>query len=311
MNFKEKVLLKDYTSFRVGGYADYFIEVFTEEELIQSIKQAKEMKIPFFVLGGGSNILFSDSGYRGLVVKNKIKGIQLREKNIVDAGAGLKLAEIVSFCRDKGLSGLEWSAGIPATLGGAIIGNAGAFGSAMQDSIFSVKAYNVEKSEIQEFSKEESQFNYRDSFFKRNGEYLVLGAQLIFAEKEKKLIEKRIIDCLSQRKAKQPRNFSAGSVFKNYKIKDDQEKEDMLKRFPEIKESIEKSFVPAAFLIDNCGLKGKKINDAQISKIHANFIINLGQAKADDVKELMKIIKREVQQKFQIDLEEEIIVINT
>ncbi len=306
---KRKVPLKKHTTFQVGGLADYFIIVQKKEDLIKGIEKARKKNLSFFVLGGGSNILFSDKGYKGIILKIEIKKINVKKEKRIIVGAGAGLGKTVSFCAAHGFSGLEWAAGIPGTVGGAIRGNAGAFGKSIKDSLISVKAYNIEKGKVEKFKKKDCFFGYRESFFKKEKNYIILEAEMGFQEKKSFLISKEIKEFLAQRKEKQPQGFSAGSVFKNYETKSQKEKENILKDYPEIKKTVKGNTIPAAFLIDKCGLKGKMSGRAMISKIHANFIVNLDQAKSSDIKKLMILIQKEVYKKFKVVLEEEIMIV--
>ncbi len=278
------VSLAEYTTFKIGGIADYFLEVENKEKLKESVLWARDNNLPFFILSGGSNVLFSDKGYRGLVIKTGKGKINFKEEKIISFSGNL-LRDIISFSLKEGLTGLEWSCGIPGSIGGAVFGNAGAFDSSIKDSVLEVEALDLETKKIKKFKNKECLFGYRESLFKKNN-YVILEVVLKLKKEKKEIIEENINSFLKKRKEKQPLgNFSAGSVFKNEKG------------------------VSAGFLIEKCGLKGKRIGNAVISQKHANFILNLGKAKAKEVKELIEIAKKEVKKKFGIDLKEEIILI--
>lgn len=267
---KQNVSLKERTTFKIGGPAKYFLEARNKEDIMGAIDWAKEQGLPFFILGGGSNLLVSDNGFNGLVIKIELSKNEMASKfhdrdemkpesvQIIKVGAGVKLADLIDFSLKQGLTGLEWAAGIPeATVGGAIKVEAAAFGSSM-------KAL-VKKKEV----------------FGRPP--VILSAVLQLKKGNKKEIEKEINYVLNYRKENHPMDFpSAGCIFKN----------------PEK--------VPAAKLIDRCGLKGKKIGGATISEKHANFIVNLGNASSNDVLQLINLVKKEVKNKFGVELEEEI-----
>ncbi len=298
----KNIYLKNHTTLRIGGKADYFIVAKQEQQIIESIKQAQRDYLPFLIIGGGSNILFSDKGYQGVVIKNETKKVEIKNDNKVVAQAGASLSKVLNFCLINKLQGLEWTAGIPGTIGGAVKGNAGAFNSSMKDCIVSVKFYNPEKDKIETFKNKDCLFNYRESVFKKKDNYVILSVEMKFNQQEPFLINEKIKECLKQRKQKQPHGFSAGSVFKNYIIPEN-EKE----KYKQFKNNI----IPAAYLIEQCGLKGKVVGRAMISRVHANFIINLGQAKAIDVLKLISIIEQQVQKKFKISLQREIILVNS
>lgn len=301
---KKDISLKGYSTFKIGGIARYFLEAKTREEIIKAITTAKENHLPFFILGGGSNILFSDKPYNGLIIKINNKEIVFK-KDTVSVGAGIGLSKLLSELVKKNLSGLEWSIGIPGTLGGAIYGNAGAFSKSMQDIIKSIEVFEIKSLKTKKFSLKQCNFGYKESIFKRNKNLVILSAELIFKKGNSEKMKKEIIEISKKRKISQPIKFpSAGCVFKNHlgKIKDKK----IIEKFPELKIFNEKNIIPAGFLIEKCGLKGKRINDAQISKNHANFIINLNKARARDVLQLIHLVKKSVKTKFRINLEEEI-----
>jgi len=295
---QKNVKLASYTTFKIGGPAEYFFEAKTREDLIKAIKTAKKFKMPFFILSGGSNTLVSDKGYKGLVVRFKNSGLTLRRaqgdaeqgQNIkfknceIICEAGTPLAELIKESVGNGLSGLEWVAGIPGTIGGAIRGNAGAFGKSMADVVERVELLEINSElRIKSYESKDCRFGYRNSIFKEKNNLIVLSAEVRLKTDDKEKIKESIERYLNYRKEKHPLEFpSAGSVFEN----------------PEGHS--------AAKLIEECGLKGKKIGQAQISEKHANFIINLGQAKAKDVCRLIDLAKEKVKDKFGIILKEEI-----
>ena len=293
MKLQKNISLKKYTTFRIGGKAKYFFKAETKEDLIEAINLAKKKKLPFFILGGGSNILVADEGYNGLVIKLQITNSKSQTDSKLQipkiyAEAGTPLASVVSKATKKSLTGLEWAAGIPGTAGGAIYGNAGAFGSSMKDIVKTITVLEYGQSSEAEPRKiivknKDCEFGYRDSAFKHKKNLIILSAILQLKKGKRKEIEKKIKENLNYRKERQPLNFpSAGSVFKN-----------------------PKNF-SAGELIDKCGLKGKKVGNVKISEKHANFIVNLGGGKAKDVMKLIKIIKNKVKKKFAVTLEEEI-----
>lgn len=291
---KENVLLKNYTTFKIGGPAKYFFIAKTKEDLKKAIILAKKINLPFFILGKGSNILISDKGYNGLVINFQFSNLKF-QKNKIIAGGGISLGVLVNKSIKKGLTGLEWAIGIPGTLGGAIYGNAGAFGNTIADIVKSVEVLQIlgfknqkskiknYKFKIKKFKNKECQFSYRESVFKHKKNLIILSAELELKKAKKEEIKKKIFQYLDHRKKNQPLDFfSAGSIFKN------------------------PLGYSAGKLIEECNLKGERIGDAQISEKHANFIVNLGKAKASDVKKLINLIKKKVKKRFKINLEEEI-----
>lgn len=283
---KKNVLLKDYTTFKIGGPAKYFFVAKNKKDLIKAILMAKKIGLPFFILGGGSNLLVSDKGFKGLVIKVKSQIRQPADKiknNKIFAETSIPLAALVNKTVENNLTWLEWAAGIPGTVGGAIRGNAGAFGKSMKNIVKEVEVYDTKNGKIKILKNKNCKFNYRDSIFKKKKNLIILSATLQLKKGNKKEIKKKIKKNLEQRNKTQPLNFpSAGSIFKN-----------------------PKGF-SAGELIEKCGLKGKKIGKIEISKKHANFIVNLGGGRTKDVKKLIKLIKKEVKNKFDVELEEEI-----
>jgi len=309
MNLKieRNVLLKNFTTFKIGGPARYFFVAKNKEDLKRAILWAKKKKLPFFILGGGSNVLFSDNGFNGLVIKIQNSNLKIQNENTkfkIICGAGLPLMKLVFKSSEIGVTGLENLAGIPGTLGGAICGNAGAFGKEIGDLVEEVKVLEVKGSrlKVKRLKNKECEFGYRDSIFKKRENWIILEATLKLKRGKKKEIEEKIKEILRLRKEKQPLEFpSAGSVFKNVPIK--KVPKEIREKF---KEKIKNGFLPAGVLIEAAGLKGFQIGGAKISEKHANFIVNVGGAKASDVKELIEKIKKEVKKKFKIQLEEEI-----
>jgi len=273
--------LAKYTTFKIGGPADFFVEVEKEEELVKLLKLLRELNLPYFILGGGSNLLVADEGFRGIVIK--IANCELRITNCkIIAGAGVSLGKLVELSAENSLTGLEFAAGIPGTVGGAVRGNAGAWGEAIGDKVKRVKVLTPQ-GEIKWIDASDCQFSYRQSRFKKTKE-IIWEVELELEKGDRKEIKEKIEENLAKR-ASQPKEPSAGCIFVNPKP------------------------FPAGELIDKCGLKGKRIGDAQISPKHANFIVNLGNAKAADVIRLIKLIKEKVKEKFGINLEEEVFLL--
>ncbi len=301
---KENVLMSSYTTFKIGGPARYFFTAKSEKDIKNSVKAAQEQKLPFFILGAGSNLLVSDKGYGGLVIKIQNTGLKAGNSDILaDSGASLNAA--VNLSAKKMLAGLEWAAGIPGTVGAAVYGNVGAFGSTMAGNIKKVKALDIKNFKIKEFSAKDCKFGNKGSIFKENKNLIIISVVLALKKGEKEEIRKEIKRFVEYRKNNHPLEMpSAGCFFKNHakKIED----KELLKKFPELIEFNKGSRIPTSYLIDKAGVKGKIIGKAQVSLKHANFIVNLGGAKAEDVLALVKLIKEKVYEKFRINLEEEV-----
>lgn len=310
MQVKENILLKDFTSFKIGGPARYFLSVNNVEELIWAINFAKEKKINYFVIGGGSNLLVADKGYNGLVIKLQMHNFNIKG-NTVFAESGVLLSKLVVASLNANLKGLDWAAGIPGTLGGAVFGNAQAFGRRVSDNIVEVECLDTKSLKIKKFSKKQCNFTLKNSIFKKyskTNKLIILSATFILEKGEKEEIKKNILEYVSYRKKNHPINFpSAGSVFVNPEKKITNKK--LLEKFPELKYFNNKGAIPAGYLIEKTGLLGKTIGGAKFSDIHANFIVNTGNAKAKDVLQLMNLAKTKVKKIFNINLETEIRII--
>ena len=278
----KNILLKNYTTFKIGGRAKYFLVAENKENLISAIEAAKKVGLPFFILAGGSNILVSDKGFDGIVIKMQNTKYEIRNTKI-KTGAGALLSYLAGSSFRAGLAGLEWAAGIPGTIGGAVRGNAGAFGGSIADRVEEVEIYDAKNERFRILKNKDCLFAYRDSIFKKDKNLIIISAVLKLKKGNKKEIAKKMKRCLNYRKKHQPLSFpSCGSVFVN------------------------PSDSSARELISKCGLRGKKIGQAQISEKHANFIVNLGKARASDVEKLINLAKKKVKQKFGISLKEEI-----
>ena len=310
---KTNVSLKNYTTFRIGGVAKYFFVAKTKKDLLRAILAIKKYNLPFFILGGGSNLLVSDKGFNGLVIKMQNTKYKIQDTEIM-AEAGVSLGKLVSESLQIGAAGLEWAIGIPGTIGGAIRGNAGAFDESIADITKTVTVLEIPnpKSQILNskfktkiLKNKDCKFDYRGSIFKYNPNLIIISAVLELKKGNKKEIKEKMKKYLDYRKKNHPLSFpSAGSVFKNKKLKIKNKK--LLKEFPELKKFNQAELIPAGFLIEKCGLKGKRIGNVKISKKHTNFIVNLGQGQAEDVKKLISLAKQKVKNKFRLKLEEEI-----
>jgi len=297
IQIKKNISLAPLTSFKIGGPAKYFLEAKNVDEVVEGLKWAKENKIKYFVLGGGSNILISDRGFRGMVINFQFSILNF-QKNRIIAGAGTSLAQLVGASIKDGLKGLEWAAGIPGTLGGAIYGNTGAMGHSISESVEKIKV--LRNGVLINLKNKDIKFAYRKSIFQKNKD-VILEIELKLQKGDKEEIKKLIKENLLKRSSNQPHYPSAGCIFKNPKFEIRNSK-----KYPEMENFKKSGTVSAGWLIEKCGLKGKQIGQAQISEKHANFIVNLGNAKAKDVIALINLVKKTVKNKFNFDLKEEI-----
>lgn len=303
--FQENVLLKRHSNYKIGGPAKYFFEAESVEEIIEAIKTARRIKTSVFILGGGTNILFSDEGFNGLILKQNIRFIK-KDGDLIRVGAGVSITQLLNYSVAKNLSGLEWAAGIPGTLGGAIRGNAGAFGDEIKDVIKEVVSLDISGPRLKIIKRNnlDCKFNYRSSIFKKQSE-IIIEASLLLRKGNRKSIETAIKQNINYRKKRQPLEYpSLGSTFKNVDIRKIAKKQ--YKNFESIIKRDPFPVIPAAYLISEAGLKGISRGGAMISPKHSNFIVNVAAATSSDVKNLIAFVKKEVYKKFKINLEEEI-----
>lgn len=274
--------MRKHTTFRIGGPADYYVAPHSREEVADTVLACKAAGIPYYILGNGSNLLVGDKGYRGVMIQiSKNFSNILIDGLTIQAQAGALLSKIAKKAEQAGLGGMEFAAGIPGTLGGAVVMNAGAYGGEMKDILTEVTVLTQEGS-LHTLKKEELAMGYRTSAVARKG-YLVLGAKLELAKGEPEAIAHRVEELRQKRISKQPLEYpSAGSTFKR----------------PE--------GYFAGKLIMEAGLSGYSVGDAQVSEKHCGFVINRGRATAKDVTDLMEEVIRRVEDKFQVVLEPEV-----
>ena len=281
METKKNELLKNHTSFKIGGVADEFFEVHSEEDIKNAILYAKEKGIPYTVMGNGSNLLVGDKGVRGLVIKiaKKFDDVEINGETII-AKAGILLSKLANIAADNGLSGLEEVSGIPGTLGGGVYMNAGAYGGEL--SYVVERVTYLSEGEIKTAEKNELDFGYRHSRFSET-EDIILSVELKLKKADIQEIRSKMEDYKERRCSKQPLSMpSAGSTFKR----------------PE--------GYFAGKLIEDSGLKGKSIGGAQVSEKHSGFIVNTGDATAQDVLDLIKYVQDTVYKNYGVMLETEV-----
>lgn len=283
------VPLHDYSNFKIGGTADYFFEAASNKELVDAVICVREASVPYYIIGGGYNLLFDDNGFRGLIVKNGVKGIQKKESiPEVEVFAGAPLGDLLRFCEEHGLGGLEFAAGIPGTLGGAVFGNAGAFEQSIGDFLKEALLLDAKGRQVQ-VGRDYFEFRYRHSFLKEKHDVL-LSAVFELREEEGKTIKALIDGNLEKREKKHPPHDlpCAGSYFKNPVLSSGER-------------------VPAAYFLEKIGAKKLKVGGAAVYSGHSNFIINQENASAQDVVQLAQELKRRVKETFDVELEEEVI----
>jgi UDP-N-acetylmuramate dehydrogenase len=285
----EKLIpLKEHAHFKIGGKADYFFTASSLLELVRVVKFAMGSGTPYYVIGGGCNLLFDDDGFQGLIIKNRVRGIRKKSGGEIEAFSGTPLSDVLQFCVQNALKGFEFLAGIPGTVGGAVFGNAGAFDQAIGDFLRAALIMG-ENGEQVEVEGDYFGFDYRRSRLRSSRE-LLLKAVFTLEKGTKGEIVAKIDENLERRKSKHPpwNVACAGSYFKNPVLPDGKR-------------------VPAAYLLDQVGAKGLSVGGAAVFSHHANFIINLKDATAMDVRSLALELKDRVKNTFGVELEEEVI----
>jgi UDP-N-acetylmuramate dehydrogenase len=286
---QQNVSLARYTSARVGGNAEAFLIVHSALELQTAVELAYAQRIPYFILGGGSNILISDQGIKGLVILNKAREVRFRHSGlgvVCTAESGMNFSSLTRQCIAKGLGGLEWAVGIPGTVGGAVVGNAGAHGEEICDTLLAATVWEPGHG-VRVFTNEEMKYGYRDSILKKDQSKartrrVVLSAELQLTPQQVEVLVARADGFTARRKQSQPAGASMGSMFKN----------------PE-------NFY-AGYLIDSAGLRGFQIGNARISEKHANFFVNEGEATAEDVRLLIAEAWNTVRDQFGVEMDLEV-----
>jgi UDP-N-acetylmuramate dehydrogenase len=282
---REGVSLAPYTSARIGGPADFLLDVRSSEDLARKVQTLWEMEIPFRILGGGSNVLVSDKGYRGVVILNHARQVIFIEGEAipkVKAESGASLSSTSRRAVERGWAGMEWAATVPGTIGGAIVGNAGAHGGDIASCIETAEILQ-RNGDTESWSVERLEYGYRTSILKRNPQrYVVLSAIFRLSKTGVEIAKKKVKEFIEYRQQTQPRGPSWGSMFKNPAGKS------------------------AGRLIDTAGLKGLQIGGVRVSAKHANFFINLGDASASDALRLIRLVRKEVADRYNVNLELEV-----
>lgn len=304
--FKENEPLAKHVNFRIGGPARFFVEARSSDDIVAAVTMAKDNALPYFILGGGSNTLVSDEGFLGLVIKAANRNVKI-EGERVTAEAGAISAAVARQTADKGLRGFEWAISLPGTIGGGVRGNAGCFGGEMKDSVESVRV--LRDGEVIDIPASDMHFGYRHSVLKDEAYRgdVVLQATFKLTPGNREQAMQLLNDNLAGRKASQPLgSSSAGCMFKNYEVTSDAELERIAAQAA-VPEAMAKAHrLGAGWLIDQLGLKGLKVGEAQVSPQHGNFLLNTGQAKAKDIRELISRIKAKARDVYGIQLQEEV-----
>ena len=300
---KEDEPMSKHTNFRIGGPAKWFVEIKSVEELQQILKIAQAQNVSTFVFGGGSNLLVDDSGFNGIVIKIAMRDMKINGTRVY-AQAGVLSAALARAAAKAGLAGFTWAISLPGTIGGAVRGNAGCFGGETKDFLVEVEVLRA--SHMVTMSKDQLAFGYRDSAIKHSTD-IVLSATFEFPVGDPVRLVKELDEKLAARKSSQPLDAgSAGCLFKNYEISSDDELQRLKEKLDIPLEVSTTRRLSAGWLIDQLDLKGMQIGGAKISNQHGNFVVNTGSATADDVMQLVALIKTRARNSFGIQLEEEV-----
>lgn len=276
------------TSFKTGGPAKYFLSVSSVDEAVRSIRAVKRLQMPYFIMASGSNLLVSDEGFDGLVIKMDIAGLKKISDTEIESGAGEELMALVSFATASSLSGLEFAAGIWGTVGGAVYGNAGAFGGEIGSVLTTITAVG-DDGRPKDLTAEECGFSYRHSALKESRD-IIVQARFKLAHGEPEKIQARVDEILASREGKHPnQGRSAGCFFKN--IPDPEQEHGKL---------------AAGKLLEEAGAKELKVGGARVFEKHANIIVNSGNASSKDIRKLADMMKKRVLDRFGIELQEEV-----
>src|SRR3989344_1141785 len=305
IELKKQISLSNLTTFKIGGPAKHYVEVKTEEEIHDALGWAREHDMSFFVMGGGSNLLIPDEGFDGLVIHIVSDQFSF-SGDVVEADAGCNLLHLIRGAADEGLGGWEKLGGIPGTIGGAVRGNAGAFGPEMKDFLIYAKAINTKTEDVHEFANAECEFGYRMSYFKKNPEWIITQVHVRLYQGDALIFRDEIEKTIAEREKRHIQNVrAAGSYFMNPMAP-----VHIVSMFEQEKGVQSRGGrVPAGWLIEKAGMKGARVGGAMSSEQHPNYLVNIDNAKATEVRELAEHIKREVSAKFGVRLKEEAVVL--
>ena len=304
--------LSKHTTFKIGGDADLFFIVEETNKLIEALQYLDNEGVPYMVLGGGSNMLVADQGFRGVVIQIKDKAIEIDGTSVM-AAAGAITVQVAHASVKAGLTGFEWGVGVPGTIGGAVRGNAGAMGVEMVDNVEKVEVYK--DGEVYTLTNEKCEFSYRSSIFKQEGGVVLRVWLSLKKAPEGTNGMKKALEVLMYRNTTQPKGFaSTGCIFTNPDAREDNDigiknRQALLQHFDSEDEKIQRFLdigkISAGWLIEQAGLKGATIGGASVSEVHGNFIVNSNNATAKDVLDLVEKIKSTVYTTYSILLEEE------
>jgi UDP-N-acetylmuramate dehydrogenase len=302
MNIRENIALKDLSTFKIGGKAKYVVFADNNDDVIEALRFAQENNLPIGIIGAGCNLLITDDNIDGLILKMNAKNIEIKD-TLVFAEAGLSLAALTALGHKNNLTGLEWAPSVPSSVGGAIRGNAGAFGGETKDKLKQVRVYR--EGQIIDIESTALDFQYRYSGFKApNNKDIILGGLFELETGDVASSQKQVRDNIIKKNQNQPVGVAcSGCIFKNYEGNIDKSLYD---KYPDLAKFVENGIIPSGYLIEKAGLKGISYGGIQVSDKHANYMINTGDGKFEEVMKLIQIVKDKVSQEFSVDIEEEV-----
>lgn len=306
MNIKENIYLKDLSTFKIGGKAKYVVFAENNDDIIEALRFAQDKDLSIGIIGAGCNLLITDDNIDGLILKMNTKAINITNTQVF-AEAGVSLAALTASAHKSGLIGLEWAPSVPSSIGGAIRGNAGAFGGETKDRLKLVKIYR--NGEILDIDADALDFQYRYSYFKSaHNRAIILGGTFELELGDISASQKQIRDNIIKKNQNQPVGVAcSGCIFKNY---EGDINLDLIDKYPELQNFVSKGIIPSGYLIEKSGLKGFSYGGIQISEKHANYMINTGAGKFDEVLDLISIVKDKVFQEFGVMIEEEVVYLH-
>jgi len=306
MNIQENITLGTLSTFKIGGKAKYVIFAESNDDIISALRFAQQKSLPVGIIGAGCNLLISDHDINGLVIKMNTRNIDVNHTHLF-AEAGVSLAALTAFGHKNNLTGLEWAPSVPSSVGGAIRGNAGAFGGETKDRLKQVRVYR--NGQIIDVDATDIGFHYRYSGFKaENNKDIILGGlfELEFGDVAEG--QKQVRDNIVRKNQNQPVGVAcSGCIFKNY---EGTINSSLIDKFPELENFIAKGIIPSGYLIEKSGLKGMSSGNIQVSDKHANYMVNTGDGKFEDVINLIQIVKDKVLQEFGVNIEEEVVYLH-
>ncbi len=309
MDISEKIIrqrpLAELSTYKIGGPAEYFIAPESEEELRAAIDWAEAQGLPVTILGGGSNILVSDAGIKGLVLKPAHDGITQKENTLI-VGTNANVWDVSEYALREGLSGIEWAIGIPGSMGGAIRGNAGAHGGSFDQVVRWVTVFDESSRSFTNMAPADCGFAYRHSIFKENANQIIWEVELELAAGDTAAMETVMEGYREYRRTSQPKEPSAGCVFKNFLAAELEKVNPELVKMATSEGKVRGGKIGAGYLVQKLGLMGLTEGGARISEKHANFVINADGAKAADVAAIMAVVKEKVKAEYGVEMEEEV-----